>query len=212
MKWLPAILVLGALPVGATTTYYSTGSVNDEAAFNTAVGSLTYQNSFLLSGSPIIATESNTGTIFAGFTNNNSVARDLGILSGMVTQTGGNGGTDSSIYVDVPTGATIIGLHLITTTNGPYCVEAPGSVACTLSVSLTNTTSFIGIISTSAISDFQIRREVGTAGQILRIANVGVSSGGLPGEAPEPSTMILMGGALLALPVLARRRRKQSRL
>ncbi len=213
-KWLPLIFVLGALPVGATTTYY-VGTAG-ESAFLSATGSLTFTNSFSLDGTGFIGTESGTGLNFNAFVGNNTGPAQLTITGGKLAQT--SGPDQSTVLVDVNVTAYAIGLYVKTVQGGSYyCIEPPGSSSCfagDVNSAFVDTTAnvFFGIISDTPITDFQLRRDSGN-GKLSIVSDALVSSplssdSGGGTDTPEPSSMALMGGALCVIPLLARRIRK----
>jgi hypothetical protein len=213
-KLMPMLLALTALPVGATTQFYYTGgdASHNEAAFDTATGlltdyaftgeTLTAPNSFsLLDAGP-------TGVDFYGFWDNNITPYALSIVGSTLRATASNGGaTGSTIRVDLPTDVRAIGLH-VTGTGGAqlFCFEAPGTTTCdTTLVFGVGDNFFFGIISDSAISPLQIRQKT-DVNSLLVVQNFEVGMGA--SEAPEPSTMVLVGSGLILFPLLARRKRR----
>jgi hypothetical protein len=218
-KLMPVILALTALPVGATTTFYYTGaSVNTEAAFDTATGVLidyTFTGETLTSPDFYSLLDAGpTGVDFFAFSNNNLTPVALTIVSSTLRNTTANSGSNgSTLRVDLPTDVRAIGLHLTALTTGNFCFEAPGTTACGHTsegqIQITGgSTYFFGIISDAAIDSFQIRTR--TTNSFLAVQNFAVGlEGGGGGEVPEPSTMALLGSSLIALPFLARRKRRQ---
>ena len=213
-KLMPVLLVLTALPVGATTQFYNTGdATNTEAAFNTAAGLLT---SYAFTGDTLTAPNSYslidappTGVDFYAFWDNNVTPFALSIVGSTLRTTASNGGANgSTIRVDLPTDVRAIGLHLTGTAGTQqFCVEAPGTTSCDTSLVFGSSDNyFYGVISTAAISSFQIREKT-DVNSFLVVQNFEV---GLAATAtPEPSTMVLVGGGLMLFPLLARRRRRQ---
>jgi hypothetical protein len=210
-RLLPVALALSALPAWGITTYYQTGGdvTHDETAFSAVAGALGYLNFAAYAALPAdpVLTETGTGVIFRGFLNNNSSPANLDVNGTRLEQVFA-AATHSTIQVDLPSSLYVIGLHLRTTigTSGSYCAEAPGTADCLVSLSLSDSaTTFFGIISDSPLSDFQFRRAPGSTGG-PELAILDFKTTGAVSETPEPSTLGLMGAALISLPLLARRR------
>lgn len=209
-SFLPAaIFLLATYTASAAPQYFYTGGgpSNDEAAFGSLTG--------LLAGDYVnFATESlpafsvidagPTGVDFYGYYNSNPAQLQMNSGTRLELSVAATGGLNASnIRVFIPNDVQAIGLHL-TATGGAtaFCFEPVGTVTCTNSLTLSSgTTSFFGIVSDAPIGSFQIRNQ--TASSRLVISNFAVQEAA---ETPEPSTMALMGVALIAVPLIARRR------
>lgn len=218
--FLPAaIFLLGTFPASAAVQFFYTGGgpSNDEAAFGSLTGLLAgdYVN-FAAEALPAFSVidAGPTGVDFFGYSNNTGsptpVNLNLNSGSRLELSVANAGGTSASnIRIFLPSDIHAIGLHLTATGGGTaFCFEAVATTSCDNSMVLSSgTTSFFGIVSDVSIGSFQIRNL--TSNSRLVITNFAVQEASA--ETPEPSTMALMGAALIALPLLARRRRASGR-
>jgi hypothetical protein len=218
-RLLPVVLALSALPAGATTTYVGTS----QTSYNSAVSDLGagYSSSGLVnflgatSGVSVLNV-GGTGVDFNGFVNGG--AATLGIGNGTGSDLNLNTTSSPNTYIRIDFQATVyaVSLDLATgfgTKNWSYTM---GSTSGTVSVPQAGTVFGVGgdapptsltppVLPGAShalyIQDFSVLTQ-----------NSGGGGGGGGAEAPEPSTLALMGSALISLPLLARHRtRKMSR-
>lgn len=203
-KLLPVVLAFGTLPAHATISYYVGASA--EASFQTA-----------LIGNGLTA----SGIInFAGATGGSSVNNVGGTgvnFVGVTTTVSVNGtqlkedtqGSGARIDV-VPTSSIYaLGLHMVSGSAGGsfWCFEPQGSGTCdNMLLIQSSPQAFFGIISSAPISAFTIRQfGAGTALSVTDFT-VGTLASVSTSETPEPSTLALLGGALVLFPLAARRK------
>lgn len=219
-KLLPMLVALTALPVGATTVYTSFSSMASANA------GLTFSAVDFTTGSGLL-----TGL----YTSADGVAfqSDASYLSTTGSASGGwsgltlrsNGG--ASITITLPTGATAFGGRFGGTSGtwGDIMIAAVGNTTESLTISY-GSPQYAGFVSTIPFSSITLSV---TAGNTLPALNnfvfgmpmsSGGPGGGGPGDGgpggdpgpattPEPSSMALMGAALIAIPLWARRRHRK---
>lgn len=201
-----ATAVLLVAPAEATTSYYQGSS--GETAFTTAVGGLTLLDPGLTFSSGDLApgglyNASGTGIDFLGFDGGfpGFGPLDFTVNSGSLTAT--NGG--EVVQIDLPaSGLYAFGVHITVTSTssfGNWCFELTLN-ACNATVTTANSSSigFLGFTSTTPITGPIYLRPTGGS-PIMVLTNFEAFAD----PVPEASTMLLVGLALVILP-LARRK------
>jgi hypothetical protein len=197
-----AITTLLAVPLRATTSYY-TGGASAETSFNGALGSLTLLNPTLLFnggnlGSGGLYNASGTGITFLGFDDfffNNPT--DFTVASGKLTA---NPDTGVVKVVFPNAGIYAFGIHITTKTgSGNWCIELTPIGTCVNNVfnSSPSNVQFFGFVSnTPVIAPLYIHLATGNATIVLTDFEAF--------SIPEPNTLLLVGIGLVILS-LARR-------
>ena len=204
-------MVLAALPLSAGTSYYIGSST--EAQFNADLLSGGLTAGAIVSNFASVTglgtqTITNIGTTGLTFTNYNGVNPGTMSLSGTNKLRQDFQSTGSRLDITPGSPVYAIALHLQLTSginNSFWCLESPGSGTCDYMFGINGTSaSFVGIIGTSPLTAVSLRAF--NAGTALNVNDVQVSTLSVTAT-PEPSTMALLGSALVAFPVLARRRK-----
>ncbi len=208
-RLLPVVLAFGTLPAHATISYYVGASA--EASFQTALigNGLTASGIINFSGatgSSLVNSVNNvggTGVNFVGVTTTVSV-------TGANQLREDNPGNGARVDVTPTSPIYAIGLHFLSGSSSGnfWCFEPQGSGSCDNVLTVTSTQpAFFGIIGSSPLSSFTIR-QLGSGTALLindfTLGTLAIS------ETPEPSTMAMLGGALVLFPLAARRKRRAS--
>ena len=214
---------LVAIPASATITYCSsgcnvTGSSYASMPSTNGNGGLSYSSlitfaSGNLGGSPAIYTDPTTGGVFYGYYGGSNTTPDsLAVSGSQLVQT--NGGQNTSVELVLPANtyaiAMVVGESAFTQ---PFIelVSSPSNLNTTtndlfqLTISNSSSPQFFGIVSDTPISSVFVWN--GAPGGTLNIQSfeMGQESGG--GSAtPEAATFFTMGGGLIGLYFLRRRR------
>ncbi len=206
-RLLPLLLVIGALPAGATTTYTSLATMT---AANPGLNFTNVDFSGLASYTPA-ASFSASGVDFAALSGTlNGTATMSGWGAGMILRTTSNGGT---INITLPGTATAFGGYFGFTGSGTFTVtlSGTGDTSFNQTASVTQTTpQYWGVVSTVAFTSISVSMSGSTKFAAVNNFAFGTPSGG-GAEAPEPSTLALLGSALIAFPLMARRMRSRHR-
>lgn len=203
-RLLPVVLALSALPAHATINYYVGSS--SEASFNTALigNGLTASGIINFAGATGGSSVNNvggTGVNFVGVTTTVSV-------TGANQLKEDNPGSGARVDVTPTNPIYAIGLHFLSgsASGNFWCVEAPGSGTCDNILTVTSSSpAFLGVISSSPLTAFSIRQLGSGTALMFNDFTVGTLA---VSETPEPSTMAMLGGALVLFPLMARRKRR----
>lgn len=206
-----AAIVLAALPLSAGTSYYIGSST--EAQFNVDLISGGLTAGTIVSNFASVTglgtqTITSVGTTGLTFTNYNGANPGTMSLSGTNKLRQDFQSTGSRLDITPGSPVYSIALHLQLTSginNSFWCVEAPGSGSCDYTLAINGSgPSFLGIIGTSPLTSVSLRAF--NTGSALNVNDVQVGTMSVTAT-PEPSTMALLGSALIVLPVLARRKK-----
>lgn len=211
-RLLPLLLAIGGLPAGATTTYTSFATMT---AANPALNFTNVDFSGLSTYSPA-ASFSASGVDFTALSGTLSGNANLsGWASGMILKTTANGGT---ILITLPSTATAFGGYFGFVGTGTWSVvlSGAGDTSFSQTASVTQLTpTYWGVVSATPFTSISVTLDGSTKLTAVNGFSFGTPTGGGGGggaETPEPSTLALMGSALLALPLMARRMRLVDRL
>jgi len=213
-------LAMGLAPAWGSTVVYCNQSAacgtNTEAAFETATASLTFESVDLTNGTYAEPGYSNadgiTGLDLLGF-NNTTTPYSVTVAGGVLEQSVGGPGT--SIEIELPSDVYAVELMVsVTSGSANPCVElvtSPSSFNNTncnnqLNISSSSDVEFIGVVSTSPITDVFIGTTTG-AGQPLAISNIEL---GTESPTPEAGTLLLIGTGLVGMRFMNRRQRRRS--
>jgi hypothetical protein len=206
---LPVLLAIAALPAGATTTFYvgSAGETQFDADLITR--GLTLGALIDFTGESSGFTITDVGPTLVDFTGSSSIT----VNGADITL---SGGSNTVLQISLPSDVYAIGMFISGITPGDRTwTYGPSGGTMALNV---NNTIFFGAMSTTPLAALPTLTLTGPTGAGTYGINVFnfelgtvVSGGGGSGggsEAPEPSTFALVGSGLMALPWLARRKRR----
>jgi len=205
---LPLLLVLTAVPAWAAPTYYvGTAGGAQEANFGNDLLTLG-----LTPGALKYFTGTTPGTSIldvAGTGVNFSSVSGIGVDGSLIAISGGTG---TQLQISTPSDVYAIGLYITSglpsTKNWAY-----GPSGGTVGLSNASVI-FLGVISETplaALPTITLTATQSSSGLQVTSFNIAkMASGPPPSETPEPSTFALVGTGLIALPWMARRRRRGS--
>ncbi len=198
------LFLLAAMPAWGTTTYQnvaaSSGTFNTEAGNQGVVlGSLmTFATLDLndvggtgVNFTPLIGTASLSGT---------------SILNSSISS-----GSGFQITITNPVAAFGFEFTNSSTSGMQYCIQVDGGSSCAVTDYVSSPQiPFFGWVSDTPFTGTITLTKTNFTGQ-LQINNFQVGTLGTTTEAPEPGTMLLMGGSLILFPLLSRRYRRRRR-
>ena len=211
-KFLISALVLMAavIPASASTVTYCNGFGCDQlaAAFSGATGSLNFGSGFLtfspgnLTGSAL-EYDDPTGTSFFGFLNTSTT--DIMSVTGGSLQLGTNG---DLVEITLPANVYAFAANIhVNAGTGNYCLEPSStfntSSNCNATISLSTTSAFFGVVSTSPIPTIWI----GPSGPASKLVVDSFEEGTQAAATPDPATLVLIGSGLISLGWLRRRQK-----
>jgi hypothetical protein len=203
---LPVLLAMAALPAGATTTFYVGAAGETQFNLDLITRGLTVGSLIDFTGESSGLTLNDIGPSLVDFTGSSSIFVD----GSMITLNG----TSAVLQVSLPSDVYAIGMYISSATGNKTWSYGPSGGT----IALTASTTFFGAMSTTplaALPTLTLSGPVGASTGInvfnFELGTVSGGGGGGGSETPEPSTLVLLGSALIVLPVLARRKRTGSR-